>query len=412
MARARPLSLVALLASLVACSGGASSATGSGSASAAASGSGTPAASAAATASGSGASAPVAVAGVDPAIEERVRAIAASCVVGEADGEVRDCPGDERGALVKHLRAARPTTFVATLAALARGPGASDTKLYAASLGLMGDLAEAVDRDWLRANATRPAAEGVLELVASAPDGFAYHFGRAAAAVPLLAGLHAELAAVLDRRPAGTLENHVYELFLVYGGVAALRELQAVVKSSSVTSARQAAVWAVGVANYDGPIGIVSKPAPADKAQMCDWAKSLLNDAEPRVAYAAAAALGRCRGPYIDAALAALEVRAAQQKLDEPLGHAVRAQCWTEGVVGGAVNGTAPQCQKALGIVAQALGRKDLPPGDLRAAMWVVGSIGEGPGQAPAAKALLGKFAGHAERQVVDAANENLKRLR
>src|SRR6185369_4722121 len=85
-----------------------------------------------------------------------------------------------------------------------------------------------------------------------------------------------------------------------------------------------------------------------EKTKICDFAKTMLTDPEPRVANGALASMGRCAGAYIDAGLSSIEARAAKEPVSSGLVNATKDQCTRETFN---TNGSPEQCKKVMGLL-------------------------------------------------------------
>jgi hypothetical protein len=279
---------------------------------------------------------------------------------------------------------------------------AKDPKVKAAVIGTWNTFS---DRALEQGNATAAAASRVLALYPQVPgdaDRFAY-----AAPIPLIAGQRAQLTAVLSKLPASRLKDASIQWYLDAGGTAALPDVQAFYTGATTDGQRAAALWSVGIAVYN-------QVADADKAAMCDWTKAVAADPATTTSALASAtsSLGRCKGAYIDGARAALAGRIAKEHVTETTANALQHMCWSEGVVGGAVNATPAQCAQTLAILDKAVSDKDAAAPAVRQALWVVEMIGKyGDGQREPAKALLTRFKNNADKAVADQAVSSLKAL-
>jgi hypothetical protein len=338
---------------------------------------------------------------VDPEVLKRIKDIVANCTVDEASLSVSSCKGDQEYAPLNYAAEKKIGNFFESIGEIALTDGAKDKKIFAAVVSTWNTFS---DQELQKKNSTPAAADRVIKLVDLVPDDVD-RFGYAAA-VALLAGQRERLTAALaKKKPGSRFRASMYNWYLDYGGVAALPDVQAFFAKATTDDERYSAAWSVGVANYG-----TRKVADADKAKMCDWAKSLLDDTHPRAFDGAAASLGRCKGPYIDADLTAVEARIAKGKITESLANALKDTCWRESM---AVNGTKDQCARALGILEKALGDKDAPAGGVRQGLWAASVIGKyGDGQAPKAKQILAKFTGNKDKTIADAAKNGLKDLK
>jgi hypothetical protein len=342
---------------------------------------------------------------IDPEIHELVKAIVSGCTVDEQAGSVWDCKNGEDYAVINYAAPKRLTSTFESLAEIALTDGAKDPKVLTAVIATWNSFG---DRELQKLNSTPAAAERVLKLfekVSPDADRFAY-----AAPIALAAGKKDALTAILKKLPATSrLKQASVQQYLSWGGVAALPDVQAFFQSGANDEEKAAAVWSVGVALYDPAV------AEGDKAQMCDWAKTIAADPAitTRVLASASGSLARCKGAYIDAALSAVEARIAAEKLSDRASDSLHHLCWAEGIVGGAVNGTKEQCERGFAILARALTDKDAPPGALRQGVWVAEMLGKnGEGLDKQAKALISKFKSHKDAAVADQAKRSLESLK
>jgi hypothetical protein len=339
---------------------------------------------------------------IDPEIAKRVNDIVTNCKVDEKTFYIADCKGDEEYAITNYAASKEVVGVYESLAEMALTTGAKDKKVFGAIVATW----NVFNNRALQAKASTPAAaERVLKLyplVPSSIDRFGY-----AAAIPLAAGKREELVAMLGKLPDGPLKARSVLYMLDYGGVAALPDVQAIAKSTTDDAARFNATWAVGVA-------LRPSVTDADRTKMCDWVKEVASDpaANPRLAAGALDSLGRCSGPYIDAALTAIEARVAANKLTEPTANALHHMCWAEGMVGGTPNGTPEQCTRVMQILEKGVKDKDIPADGARMGTMAIEFVSKNAGQVAKGKALLGQLSSSKNADVAKYAKESLARLK
>jgi hypothetical protein len=341
---------------------------------------------------------------IDPEIQKKVQAIVTGCQVDEKYLSVSGCKNSEDYAVIEYAAQKKISNTFESLAEIALTEGAKDKKVLAAVVGTWNTFK---DPELQKQNSTPAAAERVLKLYEQVPDD--HRRFADAAAIPLLAGKREQLTALVKKRPAKSdLKTSTITNYLRWGGAGALADAKDFLKNATTDDEKYSAVWGVGVAAFD------PKLPEADKTKMCDWAKEVASDASlsARVFGAAVDSLGRCKGPYIDHALTVIEARIAKEKMSEPVANGLHHMCWAEGVIGGTVNGTQPQCEKALALLIKGAEDKDTPPAAASQAVWAIEMLGKNGGQEKKAKEALDKLSNHKEKQVADKAKSSRKNLK
>lgn len=349
---------------------------------------------------------------LDAETQKLVRAAAEKCATNDATEAVEKCPAGEYDAIGTYAKDKKPANFHVTLAEMALTEGAKDKKIYAVAMNALGNFADAGGRDWLKAGATPEAAERTLKLIADAPEGYGWYFGRAVT-IPLSAGRIDETTAALKATKAKDVRRNGFVYYLKYAGIGALPAVQALVKDSSLKpEERGAAMRSVSSGVDKGIFGNEVTLGDADKTKACDWAKEMAGDADFDVAKNAWDALGDCGGAYIDAALTAIEPLAATGTHHEMITGAFH-QCWGHAVVGRPPNGNAEQCKKAFDIVVKVSERSDIKPHSLSWAVTVLGAIARDTADIRAkGKDLVTKYKTHKEKSVADSAERALKEFK
>ncbi len=349
---------------------------------------------------------------INPEVKQLIADLAANCTIDADNVRAESCKNGEDQKIFPYVQEKQPADYYVSVAEIALTDGAKDKNVLGAALVAIANAGWGTGKDWVAKNATPAAGQRFVSLVGVLTDAQGFSLGQMVAAIPLMAGMEADLSAALKKSPAKSLRNSVLNYYVMFGGTAVLPALDAIAKDTAEdVEARAAAVWAPGVA-LATPFnsGAASFAiADADKPQLCDMAKAYVADPTPRVAGSAAATLGRCKGTYIDEALAALEKRAETEAVDEGLTGAIKNQCWAESSVD-PVNGTLEQCTRALAILEKIVSRTDLQPAQIQTSLWAISTVakygcgpgyGSGPGLSPEcvahAKELIGKFASNAD---------------
>ncbi len=337
----------------------------------------------------------------DPDVVKLVKAVATGCKI-DADAFPRDCKANETDALYRYAGDKKPESFYATAADLALGEGAKDPQVFRAALYAFNFVPD--DVEWLQKNATPATAERTLKLLPLVDEQAASVFGTSASALLLLAGKRAEETAFLMKDAKPDIQAHMFAGYLRYGGVAAIDDVRAATKLPNRTT-RYDAASAVSYA-MSSVLGGSHPLSDADHATMCDFAKELVASSDEAVVGGASDSLARCKGPYIDFALQTLGARAESDKPTRQLSDAIYHQCWAEGVVGGAMNGSKEQCAKAIDILEKMADAKGIDDDALAGTLFSIGYVSKngGPDLTKRGKAILAKFAGNKSKSVSDAA--------
>jgi hypothetical protein len=338
---------------------------------------------------------------IDPEIAKLAKEIVANCEIDEKGISVSGCKGNEEYAIPQYASNKEATGVYESLAELALTEGAKDKKLFAgivATWNLLGN------REMQKKASTPAAAQRVITLFGLVPD-HVDRFGYAAA-IPLAAGMRTELVAALGKlKPDSKLREASLKYLLDFGGVEALPDVQAAYKEATGDGMRYAATWSVGIALY--------RPGASDEARtkMCDWVKSVAADtAAPARGFAGAVeSLGRCKGTYIDDALAAIEARLAGGKLTDDLANALHHMCWAEGVVGGTPNGSPEQCERTFGILSKAVAAPDVPANTMTSAIYSLAFVAKNAKLQAKAKPILTTLSTNKDKNIADAAKRGLQ---
>jgi hypothetical protein len=344
----------------------------------------------------------------DPEVVKLIKAVAAGCEVPE-DAWISKCTGGETDALGKYVNEKKPEAFYGTAADLALNDGAKDKKLWGAAINAFNQIPN--DRDFLKKNATPETAALVAKLFPLVKSE-ASMFTTSATAMMLLAGKRSDLTAMLNGKDVSDdVKSKAWLYYATYGGVDAIDDLRAATKSDNA-SVRYNAAWSPGVAipgNISKALGSSSGPSDADKAKLCDFAKELIASDDDKVVSGAADSLGRCGGAYIDAAIEGLSKKIAGPKVPEGIINGIYHQCWAEGLVGGAPNGTKEQCDKALDLLTKITEIKDVDTGTLSTTLWALGYVGKNGGDdtLKKSKTVLAKFKTHKDKSVADNAKRD-----
>lgn len=354
-------------------------------------------------------SAPVAPAAFKPDAEvvKLVKAIVAGCTVAD-DGWIRGCKSGEEDALFAYVRKSKTEAYFGTLADLALGEGKTDKKLFTAATHEIGFLPTDIGDDWYAKNGSSAAVDLLFKAVAAVEPSRLSRVAPGVAAVALAGGKRAELMTLLDARPEkDELRNTAVSYWIKYGGVAALGDLDHFAASKDA-SARYNASFSPGVA-IPGPFG--GTPVSDDaKKTICDAAKKYLESADDKVFAGAAESMGRCKGPYIDAAIDALEKRDGGDKVPKNDTDRLYHLCWAEGVVGRAANGTKEQCERALDLLEKIATKDGADPEDVFMAVFAAKYFAQHhPELAPKAQALRDRFKGSSDKRTADEAKKPIK---
>jgi hypothetical protein len=363
---------------------------------------------------------------VNPDVAKLINDVIADCNVNPDENSIDTCKGNETETLGAYVEEKAPADFYASLGEMALTQGApqmvNGPKVLYTIYYALGSVGEGNGRDWLTQNATKAAAQRFLKLDATMTDAQAMSGAAMGVAIPILAGETEQLDAVLESKAGGDAKSDLYDYFVTYGGVSVLPILDEVIKNDDSEDDRYAAVWSVGVALATpwSSSQATFQPSSADKARECDWARGYLSSSDPRVVDAAASAMGRCGGAYIDAALTALAPRTAAGQIDDGLEESLKDQCWTESSVD-TVNGTRDQCDRLMEMLIGATKAQGITSDALQNALSDIDVVGHygcgsgyrgGPGIAPdcarKAKETLTAFLTNPDKDVASRARSFL----
>ncbi|MFO0618663.1 MAG: hypothetical protein U0414_39085 [Polyangiaceae bacterium] len=343
----------------------------------------------------------------DPEVVRLVKAIATGCTISN-DGYARDCKAGEEEALFAYVRKNKPENYFGTLADLALGEGKSDKALFTVATHEIGFLPSDMGEGWYAKNGTPEAVDRLLQAVAAVEPSRLSRVGPGVSAVVLAAGKRAEFMRFLDARPAtDDLRRSAVLYWIKYGGVEALADLDHFASAGDET-VRYDAGWSPGVA-LPGPFG--GTPVPdATKQTICDAAKKLLDHEDRSVFHGAAESLSRCKGPYLDAALDALEKRVSGSGPTKGDANSLYHMCWAEGVVGAAPNGTKEQCERALAALEKLAEREGADSDDVFMAVFAARTFARDvPDLKPRARALRDRFKSHKEKRIAEEAKQPIQ---
>lgn len=341
----------------------------------------------------------------DVEVVNLLKAIASGCEVDDARAAVRACKANEDETLTRYIEEKKPDALYGTAALVAVvAAAAKDRKLFAVAVNTFNRLP--ADPAFLKANATTGAAAAVAKLLPLVPEGMDAYLAQGAAAVMLLAGRRAELTMLLSSAGTGdgtvkpTVAKSMWTYYLKYGGVDAIDDLRGALKSRDAGARYNAAIAPAASLGANSPL------SDSDRVKVCDFAKEVVAMGDDATLGAAADSLAECGGAYSDAALDALATKTGGPTASSGVIHGAYHQCWSRGIVGGKVNGTKAQCERALGILEKITEIKDLDPETLGSALWALGYTGKNGGDETfkRAKAILAKFAGHKSKSVQDKA--------
>ena len=349
---------------------------------------------------------------VDPEIQKRVADIVTNCKVNVESWSVWECKGEEKDAIFKYIWDKKPDNAFESLTEIAVTEGAKDQKYLLAVVDTWPGFR---DRDFTKKLSTPAAADRVLKLLPMLPPKADFN----GAFIPLVAGKRAELTAVLAKLPADSkAKSAAIRDYLDWGGMEAFPDVQAFYKNATTDDERRAATSSVGHAiggNIAASMGIQKWVTDADKPALCDWVKGIaLDPATPEAAYFGAGdSLSRCKGTYIDDALNAIDARLKAEKLTSTNANLLQHMCWGEGLVGGSLNGTPAQCERAFNLLAANVTDKTLEGERLRVPLYIIGSMAEDtPALKKKAIAVLSKFTGHKDKDISDTAKERIAELK
>ncbi len=347
---------------------------------------------------------------LDPEAQKLLAAVVANCEIDPERAEVKNCKNKEEEAIGHYASEKKPPNLLETLAEMAVTDGAKDPKMLAAACNMMPRTLNLGGYEWFKTNATRAAGERLVKLAATAPDGFEYILPESLVAGAIYAGMQSELTAALKKRdPKSSIVRSAVYHYVQYGGPGAFADLEELGKSPE-DGVRYGAMAAAGVAVQGDMFFARPKFEGELMTKVCDWAKGHLLDEDDARANGAADSMSRCKGAYIDAALDAVIARAGK-KPSYGLSQTPHHLCWSEGIIGGVVNGTPEQCAKALEATDKLLANPDLEGENLRVAVWGIASIGKNGKQQKKARELLQKLTSHKNKTAADAAKEGLKDL-
>ncbi len=249
---------------------------------------------------------------VDPALADEFKKLRAACRVDEKDSRVI-CDKELDRKLISGFLT-RERDLVASLETFLALLGSSDRAqqqlvahvLYASTRSGVGSPQDKID----------PAvAREFCRLVRELPLPSATQLVPTASSLVQLTGQEKVLDQVVLERPE--LGTAVYRFAMVHAGARALPRLQKVVQEGT-SKDRLAALAAPK---------LMKNWTPKDRAEICPWAASLLEDTRPMVAERASSILTKCAGPFTDQLLAFGEGKAASGEFRRGLIPAYRDLC-------------------------------------------------------------------------------------
>jgi hypothetical protein len=357
---------------------------------------------------------------VNPEVKQLIADLVANCKIDADYARAEECKNGEDQKFFPFVQDKQPEDYYVSLAEIALTDGATDKNTFGAVLVAIGNTGWGTGKEWLAKNATPAAGKRFIKVIEQLTDSQSFSLSTIGAAIPVLAGMGDELTAALLKHPAKNLRQGIVNYYAFFGGAAMQPTLEKIAKEGPDEDTRAAAVWAAGVALARPWSSAQASFTPGDDdiAKLCDWAKGYVTDPAPRIANSAAGSMGRCKGAYIDAALASLEARAQTEPFDEGLASSLKDMCWAESSMD-AVNGTAEQCEQTLAILEKAVARTDLEPHQLRSALWslsTVGKYGCGPGYgvdplSPACYARVKEVVGTFKTSTVDGIADEATRI-
>lgn len=251
---------------------------------------GTKAAAAASASAGTGLPADV-----DPKLLRSLKDVATTCQIDVSRSKVA-CPNPGLDALTEQItQGARSQSR--SLATVAFALAQADEKLMtvAAEFLNMAFRVRVDEKD--RQPVSRATASSLISTVGKLPANQALHAAPAAVYAAFEAGTERELYAAIDKHPYPRLAAQAYRHLMAAGGMRGFDKVQEMVKSEQLDLAS---------AGLDAP-SLMREKTPEQRAQICDWYKSLVSDQRPVVANRASGYLIVCGPSYIEQLLTADE---------------------------------------------------------------------------------------------------------
>lgn len=231
---------------------------------------------------------------VDPKLLNNLRDVAKTC---EVDVRKSKVVCQKMDALVEQItRGARSQS--GSLATVAFALAQADEKMMTVAAELL-HLAFRVpakeEKD--RKPASKDTASSLISTMGKLPANQALQAAPAAVYAAFEAGTERELYAAIDKHPYPRLAAQAYRHLMAAGGMRGFDKVQEMVKSEQLDLAS---------AGLDAP-SLMREKTPEQRAQICDWYKSLVSDQRPVVANRASGYLIVCGPSYIEQLLTADE---------------------------------------------------------------------------------------------------------
>jgi hypothetical protein len=153
-----------------------------------------------------------------------------------------------------------------------------------------------------RTPTSKTTALSLINTVAKLPANQALHAAPTAVYAAFEAGTENELYAAVDKHPYQRLASQAYRYLMAAGGMRAWSKVQQLVKSDQLDRV---------TAGLDAP-SLMREKTPEQRAQICDWYKSLVTDPRPTVVTRASGYLMVCGPTYIEQLLVADEALIAE----------------------------------------------------------------------------------------------------
>lgn len=269
---------------------------------------------------------------VDESLLGVLSEVSKECDVDTERAQVR-CKQDERRTLLREFVSGKRSRLAA-LETLVFALEKDDKKLQIATADLLYEIGRGDLGDEARKGAVSPkVAAGLREVMVSLPPLVGRLVAPMAAHASALSGELDALFQVLDKNPE--LAAAAYRFVMVHGRLDAFEQVRSLTKNPHP---------AVRLAAVEAPRHM-QKWTPKDRAQICPWARELLDDERPLLPDRAATLLSRCTGEHVDALLDRGEAEANEHNLSRGLIPAFRDLCsGTRRRAGGGA--TREQCER------------------------------------------------------------------
>jgi hypothetical protein len=305
---------------------------------------------------GEGTEAPVAATTLkqNPAVVEHLKKLADGCTVSVDSASVYSCKNKEDSAFYDWIRANRPKDLYETYASVMAG---TDAKAKAVAISQANNTFSTLDKDLKKANATKAVANAFLSELEK-DDGYAVRLAAPATDLAFIAGQKERLFKVTDGLHNTPARNTAYRTFMEFGRLDAFEKLKEVAKDKDFTVAALAAPR--NMYDWTGP----------EKAAICPWAKSFLDNASLPIAAEAGYDAIKCKGEYVDALQDEGDKRLKNKQFDEPFAMVFREICFEfiGGITGQA--GANPQCKRNYAFLERVTNDESVKPEVRGRSLW------------------------------------------